>query len=448
VKKALNRQKGIVKSKLVNGDRISSLRGNTFLIPLPFISILIVFVILGLMNFGSFFAVSLILLGFSFVFYKLRLNIFYKVHGKFDKMEERINLLSKKIEEKTDVLKILPSRCKKISFLFDISQKLVGLSDPEEIYEFLINTSKQLFPKADNILLFLARKDRDSLILNSSLKGEDRVIKEKTGDLLDKWVLRHNYSLLVKDLKNDFRFDYNKVVPYRDRGMSSFIVSPLSVGERIVATVRVESSESGYFTLDDSRLLRSICDLSVVVLERANLFRKTEELSIKDSLTKLFLRNYFFDRLKEEIARAQIEQTKVGILMLDIDDFKKVNDSYGHVVGDLVLKRLAKILEEIVGDTGDVVSRLGGEEFIIFLIECDKERILTIAEEILSSVERARVIFRRVSVNFTVSLGGALYPDDGKEIRELVDKADKRLYQAKEEGKNRVCITNDGRRLK
>jgi len=375
------------------------------------------------------------------IFQKCKNNIAAKSKGEFEKIEGKINLLAENIEAKKEILQSLPDKRRRVSFLFNVSQKLIELIDPEEIFDFFINSLGDLFPKADSILIFDFDSETDSLILVRSLKRKDFIIKEKMGNVLDVWVLRHNRSLLIEDLTKDFRFDYNKIEAYHERGASSFIVSPLSIAYKVLSIVRVETKDPLGFTLDDSRILRNICDLGAVVLERARLIQDTQDLAIRDSLTSLFVKDYFFQRLEDEIKRVRAKNLKLGMIMLDIDDFKKINDTFGHIVGDAVLAKLAKILINVAGAPGNVISRFGGEEFIISLIECQRPQLLRIAEKIRKSVEQASVTFRRKRINFTVSLGAALYPDDADQAIKLVDRVDKLMYKAKQSGKNKVCFS-------
>lgn len=386
--------------------------------------------------------VLLLLLALFFIFHKLRRDIITRFRTELDQIEEKNNLLNDSSNSKNKILKTLPERCQKVSSLFNISQQLVELDEPEEIVDFLINYSKELFPQVERVLLFLIQKDNDSLTLIRSFKKNGYVIKDKNGDILEKWVLKNNQSLLVEDLTKDFRFDYNKVIAFQERQSRSFMVSPLSIKDKIVGILRLESKVPLDFSLEDTRILRSICDFGVVVLERANLFKKTEELAIKDSLTSLFLKDYFFSRFKEEIKRAHIKKTTVGLCMLDIDDFKKINDTYGHVVGDFVLKRLSKILLQEIGNGGNIICRFGGEEFIFFVVESTRDQIVNLAESIRKKVEKITVTFRKRTISFTISLGVAVYPSDGIDALELVDKVDQYLYQAKREGKNKVCASS------
>jgi diguanylate cyclase (GGDEF)-like protein len=356
-----------------------------------------------------------------------------------ESLQEKINLLGQDISEKKKIFDTLPAKNDKITLLFDISNELFELYKPDEVLGYLVSASQKLFSSADNILLFVL--NNTLLQLNLSCKKEECVIKEKAGDIIEKWLLRHNQSLLVEDIFKDFRFDYNKVIAFRERKIRSFIASPISVGENILGAVRIESKTPMCFSMDDSRYLRDMCDLGAVVLERATLFMKAEELAIKDSLTSLFLKDYFFKRVKEEIKRAKYKKSCLGVLMVDIDDFKNINDTYGHIVGDIVLKQMSKVLLSVVPEDEGIVARFGGEEFVIALIECSREKLIKTGEGIITGLQKDKISFRRKNIDFTVSIGCAMYPEDALDEVDLIGKADLRLYKAKREGKNRLCYT-------
>ncbi len=228
---------------------------------------------------------------------------------------------------------------------------------------------------------------------------------------------------------------------YKDRGARSIIGSPLSIGSRLYGVVRIESKKPASLSLEDARVLRVICDLTAVVLEKTYLFSRIKELGIRDSLTDLFLRNYFLDRLKEELERMSLKNTHLGIAIIDIDDLKKINDTYGHTVGDLALKKVSSALRASVKGAGDITARLGGEEFAFFVTEASKEKAKTVAENVRKKVAQSTVNFRRKRINVTVSIGLAMYPEDGIDVQPLLNAADRFLYQAKKQGKNTVCFS-------
>jgi len=385
---------------------------------------------------------SILAAGFLFlIFHKLKLSLLSRSKSELQTQEEKINLLAESITVKEENLQFLPQIRRKAAFLFNVSQSLIELTDRDQIHDFIINTLGELFPQADSILFFSFNKERDSLSLLRSLKRKHSVVKEKKGGVIDKWTLHHNRSLLIEDITKDFRFDADNIEAYKKRGAHSFIISPLSIDHRLLGIIRVESDQPSNFTLDDLRFLRNICDLGTVVLERIDLFTSAQDLAIRDFLTTLYLRDYFFKRLEEEVKRVQNKESKIGIIMLDIDDFKKVNDDYGHIVGDFVLRKLSKILVGIAGGAGNLISRYGGEEFIIYIPECNKGELLRVGEEIRKKIEGSELTFRRKKINFTVSLGAILAPNKFENIKEIVQRVDKLLYKAKKEGKNKLCFS-------
>ncbi len=167
------------------------------------------------------------------------------------------------------------------------------------------------------------------------------------------------------------------------------------------------------------------------------LYEQTEELAIRDSLTGLYVRRHFYDRFKEEHRRALLTHRPLSLIMCDLDHFKNCNDRYGHAAGDLMLTQFAKTLKQITEQA--IVSRYGGEEFAILLPETTKEDAVKIANIIRERVERTPFLVRRENITMTISIGVSNLPIDALDLEDLVEKADKALYQAKRSGRNRVC---------
>jgi len=382
--------------------------------------------------------ISLIILYFSrskatLVYQKYKVNI--------EDLQENLNLLNDDLAKKNSVLKDIPHKTKKIFSIKDAVEVFINTIEPSDLHQSIVDRVSDIFPEADNVLLFLFNDQKDTLALEMSVKRSGDSIKEKKGDVLDWWVLKNNQCLLVEDVTSDFRFDFNKVLPFLNRKAVSFLSSPVSMGEHVLGLVRIESKKRSAFSLEDSRVMSVICDVAAVVLERANLLKQIRELAIRDSLTNLVLRGNFLERFDEELERSALHKRHFGLLVLDIDDFKKINDTYGHVVGDMVLKKLASILIKNVGNSGNVICRMGGEEFVILMVESDKKKSKEIAESIRRDCENAVVKSRRKQISFTVSLGLVIYPDDGLDKQQLLIIADKLLYKAKEKGKNQLCTT-------
>jgi diguanylate cyclase (GGDEF)-like protein len=179
-------------------------------------------------------------------------------------------------------------------------------------------------------------------------------------------------------------------------------------------------------------------------LSSANLaLRETNEelhqISITDGLTGLFNRNHIMELLGREKSHAQLTHGRLSVLMIDIDYFKKINDTYGHPVGDTVMVRLAETLTASVREC-DFVGRYGGEEFMVILPDSTVDNALITAERIRKNVGNLQFIEDRESFSVTVSVGVAGFPDNGERTESILTQADNALYQAKDEGRNRVVM--------
>jgi diguanylate cyclase len=173
------------------------------------------------------------------------------------------------------------------------------------------------------------------------------------------------------------------------------------------------------------------------------LFRKLKSESAKDYLTGLNNVRSFDQRFNEAMDNANEKNEQVSLLMIDIDFFKKVNDTYGHHEGDIVLIELGNILTKN-SRSFDMVSRNGGEEFTVILLDCHINQALNIAERIRAAVEKAEFILPdRTSIKITVSIGVANYPESAQQREYLLELADLALYQAKRTGRNKVVLANN-----
>lgn len=175
-------------------------------------------------------------------------------------------------------------------------------------------------------------------------------------------------------------------------------------------------------------------------LEQLN--KKLIDLSNKDYLTKAYNRRYFEEFSKKMISLGKRNEQRISIIALDVDHFKKINDNYGHAVGDEVLVSFTKILEKSIRDS-DIVSRFGGEEFMIFLYDASIDNALNIAFKIRDLIENTPIEVDDIKLNITASLGVAQYCEeqDKENIQNTVKRADNALYEAKTKGRNLVVLS-------
>jgi diguanylate cyclase (GGDEF)-like protein len=174
-----------------------------------------------------------------------------------------------------------------------------------------------------------------------------------------------------------------------------------------------------------------------------SIFRSTERRALTDGLTGLFNRAYFQQALRREVLRARRHGSSLSLVLMDLDDFKQVNDTRGHVAGDRVLVKAAEVVRECVRDI-DTSARYGGEEFAVILPETEAAGAFVVAERIRTRI--AEEFRRRRGPGVTVSGGVATLPDDALEAEPLIMAADRLLYRSKAEGKNRMTMTDPNRR--
>ncbi|MBN2120911.1 MAG: sensor domain-containing diguanylate cyclase [Candidatus Omnitrophica bacterium] len=384
--------------------------------------------------------ISILTLLGGFLFLYLRQRRYLKqLDVNSEDIQEKINTLSCEIKTKEEYLGFLPESTDRLNFFKRLIEEIMKFQELTDVYGFLSKEIKVLFKDSDTFLLYTIEKD--NLKLDASFKEENSpIIKDKEGDMLDYWALRHNQGLLIEDIAQDFRFDLEKIDSLKTRVINSLIISPMSIGDKAIGLLRVESNKKQRFNFEDLRILSVIADLAAVAIDRANIFRRVQELAIKDGMTGLYLRGYFIERLKEEMKRALITQSSIGIILIDVDLFKRLNDKFGHIVGDLALKKLSGVLKRVIGNAGNVICRFGGEEFVVFLVSSSKEKTKEAADALRRKVEETPVIFRRNRINFTISAGIAVFPEQARFLEDLIRKADDALYEAKRQGRNKVCV--------
>ncbi|MFH0902278.1 MAG: diguanylate cyclase [Pseudomonadota bacterium] len=220
------------------------------------------------------------------------------------------------------------------------------------------------------------------------------------------------------------------------KGVSSLLVLPLVCADEAIGTFVLASKRHHAFPKDKRDLLGVIANQVAVSFMNAKMYRQMEMMATTDGLTGLLNHRTFQDRLTEMLNRAERHRLKLALIFTDIDHFKKVNDTYGHPVGDQVLRGVARVLVESVRKI-DAVARYGGEEFAVVIEGADESGAYNLAERIRLDVEKQVFQSEQGALNVTLSLGIAAVPDDAKDKQALIDRADQALYHAKHGGRNR-----------
>ncbi len=353
---------------------------------------------------------------------------------------ERINLLEAQIIQEQKSIHAFQEKILNYLNFKNVIEKLSLSLTIADTSNTLSSEVGRLFAQAHiTIILYLFQSKTGELGLSFSQKGQMQInLKNKKGDIFDQWVIKAMQPLLIEDARSDFRFDMDKIALEDQRTIRSVISIPLTIHNKTLGLLRVDSPQEKNFTTEDLRVLMTMGSLGAVAIENAQLYERIQDLAIHDGLTGLYLRRYLLERVAQEISRELRGEKELSFLMIDLDHFKDYNDRFGHMAGDIVLKNVGMILSDFFKEAGNLVCRYGGEEFAVVLPDCSKAKALDLADKVRKRIENQRVVLRREKTAITVSIGVAAFPGDARIREELIHKADEALYKAKQMGRNKV----------
>ncbi|PZQ48858.1 MAG: hypothetical protein DI551_00560 [Micavibrio aeruginosavorus] len=351
--------------------------------------------------------------------------VFSLIHGEARRRERTESSLR-------DAFKEMERISQETQLVGNLGDYLRGCRSDQEAYHIITNNMPQIFPgTSGTIAIFNNSRNLLQTVLRwGELPG---VIQEFEPDSC--WALRqgrmHYYMgdkkiPMCEHIHNIDESNYTICLPMQAQGQT--------IGQLFIAG-------HNFKDLGDSQILRVRSVGEQVSLALANIYlqRALKEQSIKDPLTRLFNRRYLEETLAREFARSQRNEKPLSVLIMDIDFFKKVNDTYGHEAGDEVLIAFANMLQTKIRKE-DIACRLGGEEFVLVMPEMSLERAAERAEDICATARKLAIKFQKHTISVTVSIGVAEFPIHGQATDELLHNADLCLYKAKREGRDRVVV--------
>jgi len=375
------------------------------------------------------------------------------VVGVLDFQSEQLNFFS---DEATDLLTLFSTQ---VSVAIE-GARLYSLERLRAVQLETINTLskqtasvldlKELLTKVCPLVVESFSVDHVAILLN---EGDLLVVRAQHGKLTPLFTegkhLPHGNGLCARALKtgktvveNDVGKVHGYIAGYAEA--VSEMCLPLIARGQPLGVLALESATPGAFRSVDVRALESVADICAIAIQNARYFEQTRHMAFVDGLTGVYNRRYFEQRILEELERAARYAGGLAVLMLDIDHFKRINDEFGHLLGDEVLRQLSTILTQQLRKV-DVVCRYGGEEFSILVPQTTGDHAVGVAEKLRKVIEDWN--FPGVPSPVTVSIGVADFPENGATRDELVKAADGALYAAKQAGRNRVLTASASTRV-
>lgn len=354
-------------------------------------------------------------------------------------LKEKMLELEQSFLQVKDENRLLSERLEETSILYKIAALLNSTYDSHRLYPIIQNMLSEI-SFIDQFVLF--EKDTQGQMIVDFMT-------EKTKDKNNKNILDVEKDIaesVMKSQKEEYAAKVSHVEKYtrffEKKNDACVLAVPFVSNKKVNKVLCFHSPRD--LRENEKEFLRLISNETATAVERAKIYQHTLDISIKDELTKVFNRRYFNDRVFRELHRAKRYKRELSLIMIDIDHFKNFNDTYGHHIGDEVLRWVAKNIGESIRDS-DILARYGGEEFVIILTETDKQGAAFVGEKVRKNLEERSVnlteMFKSsipITRNITISLGVSHFPGDGNTVEELIDRADQNLYKAKAGGRNRV----------
>jgi diguanylate cyclase (GGDEF)-like protein len=333
-----------------------------------------------------------------------------------EEIAKKIEELNKKNQDINSSILFYKNYIDDLSLKMDIKSKLINITkeignaeNPDNIIKKLISSIKILF---------------------SDSKTEFILIP-KSGIVSDVFLTK--VPVFIPSVTKEVRYR----ISYFSEDEKSIIFLPLVCFSKVYGVLKVYSQKENYFDMDDFRILEIIATTAAISIENISLFKTTQELALKDPLTGIYTRRAFEDKMDEEILVSARTKKPFSLAIIDIDHFKKINDTYGHQVGDEILKYMANMIKSSMREF-DFIARYGGEEFALIMPQTDKKTALQVLRELTNLIKNYPPVVDENIIKITVSIGVSEFPLEALSKSQIIRVADERLYKAKNEGRDRI----------
>jgi diguanylate cyclase (GGDEF)-like protein/putative nucleotidyltransferase with HDIG domain len=318
---------------------------------------------------------------------------------------------------------------REIYALYEIAQTMGTSLGVPDTMALIASRLSNLVPFS-GCALFLQSDDSDTLYCRFATGVDAELVQQlalKNGQGLVGWVARNRRPLVNARPGADFEATGSDL----QTTLQSALVCPLVSGDRLIGTLAVYHVNSSFYRDDHRRLLDRVCEQAAAVIHNSIVFEQTHEASLTDPLTGLPNTRFMFMHLTRELARAERLESEVSLLVMDLNDFKEINDTYGHQTGDHALREVAQVLRTTIRPY-DICVRYAGDEFIVVLAGCGADEAEHKRLELQHAVDQ--LVFEArpgVPLSLSISAGAAIFPQDGDSYDALLATADSRMYADK-----------------
>ena len=332
-----------------------------------------------------------------------------------------------------------------LNIFHDVAKALTSSLNLDSVLQTIMDKMAEYF-RPDTWSLLMVDEAKDELYFAIAVGDAAEALKTvrlKMGEGIAGWVARHGESLIVPDVRTDPRFAkrIDEMTKWQTR---SIICVPLKSKQRVLGVIQLINCSVETFVEKEMFFLHALCDYAAIAIDNARAVEKIQELTITDDCTGLYNARHLYKTLEAEVYRSARFGYEFSIVFIDLDHFKQVNDTHGHLIGSKLLGEIGYSIKSHLRLI-DYAFRYGGDEFVILLPQTSKDAALVVAKRI-RDVFRTTPMLKDDNLNLLIraSFGLASYPDDAKSAHEIIRQADEMMYMVKNSTRDNIAVAQQG----
>jgi len=339
----------------------------------------------------------------------------------------------------------LTRQSQELRIFHDVAKALTSSLDLDSILQTIMEKMAEYF-RPDTWSLLMVDEEHDELYFAIAVGQAAEALKNvrlKMGEGIAGWAAKHGEQLIVPDVDSDPRFA-RRIDESTKWETRSVICMPLRSKLRVLGVIQLVNVDMSQFNEPEVFFLQSLCDYAAIAIENARWVEKIQELTITDDCTGLYNARHLYKTLDTEVYRSSRFGYEFSVLFIDLDHFKAVNDTYGHLIGSKLLEEIGYLIKEQLRLI-DFAFRYGGDEFVVLLPQTGKDQALVVAKRLRDAL-RASSFCRSEGLNLNVraSIGLATFPHDARTAHDVIRQADGMMYMVKNTTRDNIGIAQRG----
>jgi len=332
-----------------------------------------------------------------------------------------------------------------LSIFHDVAKALTSSLELDAILQTIMQKMAEFF-RPDTWSLLMVDEQRNELYFAIAIGEASESVKNlrlKMGEGIAGWVAQHGQTLIVPDVSKDPRFA-KRIDESTQWETRSIVCLPLRSRHRVLGVIQLVNVTLHNYSESEMFFLNALCDYAAIAIENARAVEQIQELTITDDCTGLYNARHLYKILESEVYRSARYNYEFSVIFIDLDHFKQVNDTHGHLIGSKLLAEIGFAVKSQLRLI-DYAFRYGGDEFVVLLPQTDKDQAFVVAKRIQDTLRASQFCKAEgLNLNVRASMGMATYPHDASTPRDIIERADEMMYAVKNSTRDSIGVAQRG----